>query len=135
MIDPVSCALTTSGLPDASTKRASTSSAVFPNETFSSPPMAGPARRARCSVARLIDSASGTTAAVAAANVHNEVGVVTVASATEMGTRRSSQVNMFSSPYRTERSVICVMTVVICASLNQGQPIGNRRRLCGRVDM
>jgi hypothetical protein len=129
MIDPVSCALTTSGLPDASTKRASTSSAVFPNETFSSPPMAGPARRARCSVARLIDSASGTTAAVATVNVHSEVGVVTAASATETGTGRSSHVNTFSSPHRPERSVMCGRSRMREPE-SRASPIGNRLDVC-----
>lgn len=45
---------------------------VLPNETFSRPPTAGPARRARCSVALRIHSASGTTPKTAAANVQSE---------------------------------------------------------------
>ena len=76
MIAPVNCALTTSGLPAARTKSARISSAVLPNETFNSPPIAGPARSARCSVARRIHSASGITASVEMMNVEIDSGEV-----------------------------------------------------------
>ena len=45
-------------------------SAALPNVTFNSPPMAGPARSATCSVARRIQVLSGMIAAAPAANTH-----------------------------------------------------------------
>ena len=104
MIDPVSCAFYDVRLTRREHEESEHQFGRVPERDVQQPPMAGPARRARCSVARLIDSASGTTAAVATVNVHSEVGVVTAASATETGTRRSSHVNTFSSPHRPERS-------------------------------
>ena len=94
MIAPVSCALTTSGLPAARTKRARISSAVLPNDTFNSPPIAGPALSARCSVARRIHSARGITANVAMTNVEIESGDVRYALAADAGTSNRSHVKM-----------------------------------------
>src|SRR5262249_7794066 len=65
MIEPVMAALTTWAFPEWRTKSARISSAALPKVTFSRPPTADPADFVISSVARRIQSASGTMAAAA----------------------------------------------------------------------
>ena len=62
MIDPVIDALTTPTNPCDNASNAMINSAALPNVAFNRPPMPGPARAPRCSVARPIQPASGMTA-------------------------------------------------------------------------
>ena len=66
--DPTSDALTTSWSPWPSAKIAMISSGALPNVTFSRPPIPGPERAARASVASLISWAVGTIPSAAAKN-------------------------------------------------------------------
>ena len=67
-IDPMSDALTTPWSPASRAKKAMISSGAFPNVTLRKPPMPGPVRAARCSVASPMSAAVGTTPSAAAAN-------------------------------------------------------------------
>src|SRR5207237_5248466 len=89
MIEPVIVAFTTPMLPERRTNSARMNSAALPKVTLSSPPMAGPARSATCSVARRIQAPSGMMAAAAAANTHIG-GACSSASASDSGTSRAS---------------------------------------------
>jgi hypothetical protein len=64
-IDPAIDAFTTSWSPAFSANRAMISSGALPNVTFSSPPIPGPERAARCSVASPISAAVGITPSAA----------------------------------------------------------------------
>ncbi len=67
---PVMDAFTRSTRPARSATSAMISSAALPKVAFSSPPMVGPVRWARCSVESPMNAASGSTPRQAVMNTH-----------------------------------------------------------------
>ena len=88
-IEPAIDALTTSWRPSLSAKNAMISSGALPNVTFSRPPMPGPARAARCSVASPISAAVGMTPSAAARKmITGDAPAISSATAAGMKTPR-----------------------------------------------
>src|ERR1035437_7939120 len=79
------------------------SSAALPKVAFSSPPSAGPARCASCSVARPIMPASGTSDTAAVMNIHGDSGCVS-RRIQLAGAARSSRFSFLATSGRPRRS-------------------------------
>src|SRR5437764_6150110 len=99
MIEPVMEAFTTSCRPFCRASRAIMSSAALPNVAFSKPPIPGPVRSARCSVAFPICPARGTIAR--AETMKTDTGLAWMTSSTSpmgINTRRTLKGSMLKRP-------------------------------------